>query len=136
MDAPRIITLYPNEAGTHTAWKETWREVEAAGGYDVDIDEEYISTFTSTNKESWKYNELPPGDWDIHAVGPVIRNKNNGSGTPTITTTCSTGAETTGITTSNTFTHTKHIEDFSDLAGTTAWTKAAVNGLELTVEYD
>lgn len=134
LDSPRIITLYPNEEGAQTAWKETWREVEASGGYDLGIDEEYISTDISTNKESWKYNELPPGNWEVHAVGPVIRAKNNGSGTPTITVTCSTGATTPGIIPSNTFTHTKHVENYQ--TGTTAWTQAAVNGLEITVEYD
>ena len=136
LDAPRIITLYPNEAGAETGWKDTWREVESTGGYRESIDNEYISSFTSLQKESWKYNELPPGDWDIHAVGPVFRTKNNGAGSPTLKISCSTGASTGSIDPSNTFTHTKHVENFSDAGGTTAWTEAAVNGLEITVEYE
>lgn len=134
LDAPRIITLYPNEQGSQTAWNGTFREVESKGGYTESIDEEYISTDTSTNKESFKYEELPPGSWDVFAVGPVFRAKNNGGGTPTIKISCSTGANQTGISVSNTFTHTKHVENYQ--TGTTDWTASAVNGLEMTVEYE
>lgn len=134
LDAPRIITLYPNEGGSSTAWKETWREVEASGGYDTSIDEKYISSYTPGELESWKYNELPPGSWDVYAVGPVIRSKKNDAGTPTISVNLSTGASTSGIAVSDTFTHSKHVENYQ--TGTTAWTKSAVDGLELTVEYD
>jgi hypothetical protein len=137
LDAPRIITLYPNEAGTNTDWKNTFREVEAPGGYAVGIDEEYISSDTSTEKESWKYNELPPGSWDIYAVGPVVRVKNNGAGTPSLKITCkNTGGLNTPNTTvvpTDTFTHTKHIESTKD--GSLDWDVTAINSLEMIVEY-
>lgn len=140
LDSPRIITLYPDAAGSQANnWSGTYRDVETRGGWDgfaCHVDSQYISSSTPGQIESFKYNELPPLNWSVHAVRPCFRMVNTGTGTPTVEITCSTGATQTGISVQNDYNTPDHVESFKDSGGTQSWTTADVNGLEMSVEYE
>jgi hypothetical protein len=137
-DQPRIVTLYPQGQGAETGWNGTFREVETTGEWDYrsgHVDNRFISTNgPSGTKESWTYNNLPPGNWDIKAVRMPFRMQNAGAGSPSVTIAANSGAS-TSVTLTNNFIHADVTHMYRD-GSSLPWTKDSINNLEMSVEFD
>lgn len=138
LNCPRIITLLPTgNSLVNTDWTGDYLSVDDPGGIDIaTVDGTRVDTTTHNHKEGFTYESLPTGPYTVHAVRPTFRHINLDSGTGTISVTTNDGATDTGIVVSPTAAQTEIC--FNDASGTpaTGWTKAQVDALEMTLEYE
>lgn len=141
LDAPRIITLYPEGQGNAIAWGNNYLNVQDEGGIAAaTIDSTYIDSSTSGNKEGFTYPSLSSGTWTIKAVRPIVRAINIDATTPQINVISgngaggSTGAETNNINLTNQYETGDIIWPYYD-AATTVWDQTKIDALEIEVEY-
>ena len=142
LDAPRIVTLYPDGQGNGVAWTGDYTNVDNVGN-DAAVDDTFIDSTVATNKEGFTYPSLPSGTWVPHCVRPIIRAINWDATTPQIKVISGdgAGAGTGALTDSIVLTSQYETEDiiwpFYD-GSSTAWTGGGggtIASLEVEVEY-